>query len=498
MQIPLAQLEEKGVFMQQTPLQAIILAAGRSKRFNTHTSKLLEKICGQEMILYPVKLLAHMHYALHIVVGYQADAIKNIIKQNIPKTVNFVEQTEQRGTGHALLQTQPFWQADHILIINGDCPLINQALLEELVTKHVSTKSVITFVTAHHTDPHHQYGRVVKQDGITKIIEKSDYQINQDQCCINAGIYIFDKKFLHKHSHDLKPNSQSQEIYLTDLIAIAAQNHYKVETIDAPYDTIRGVNTLKELWAVEQIKRCELISSYMDQGIIFSFPQSTHIEVTTRIGSGTRIGAGVHLIDNTSIGQNCHIGPFSLLENVTLGNNVIIESHTVLKDCIIEDGAHIGPFARIRNESKIQENAQIGNFVEVSKSVIGTHTKAKHLSYLGNAHIGNEVNIGAGTITCNYDGFEKHTTTIADGAFIGSHNTLIAPLTIEKKSYTAAGSTITHNVPSQALAIGRARQINKENYVVQLKKKRREKKEKKIEKNIVFIGAKKTINDSSL
>lgn len=488
---------KKGDWMHSTSIQAIMLAAGKSKRFNTGGTKLLEKLCGQEMILYPAKLFAEMDFLLTVVVGYQAEQICNVIETALPGKAEFIEQKEQLGTGHALMQTQPNWQAEHMLITNGDCPLISRSLTQELIDKHFQTDAGITFVTAHHADLDNKYGRVIVQDSITKIIEASEFNASNEECCINAGLYLIKTPLLKKLIHELKPHATTGEIYITDLIELASKHGYGVETISAPFDSVRGINTPKELWTAEHIKRSELISYWMDKGVIFSFAQSTHIDVDVTIGTGSRISAGAHILRGTKIGSNCHIGPFTILDNVQLNDNVSIESHCVLQDSIIGENVQVGPFARIRNHSIIGQECVIGNFVEVTQSILGKKTKSKHLTYLGNAVVGEEVNIGAGTITCNYNGFSKKTTTIQDSAFIGSNNTIVAPVTIEKQSYTAAGSVITKDVPEKNLAIARTRQINKEGYAERIKERNTPVEEDQQNNSDLFWAARKTINDTT-
>lgn len=483
--------------MPSTSIQAIMLAAGKSKRFNTGGTKLLEKLCGQEMILYPVRLFSDMNFSLTVVVGYQAEQICTVIETALPGAAEFIEQKEQLGTGHALMQTQASWHADHILITNGDCPLITRPLIQELINKHLNTDAAITFITAHHADLDNKYGRVLIKDGVIKIVEAAELNSPTEECCVNAGIYLIKTSFLQKLISSLKPHEQTGEIYITDLVGLASRDGYSVETISAPFDSVRGVNTPKELWTAEHIKRSELISYWMDQGIIFSFAQSTHIDVDVHIGSGSHIGAGAHILRGTKIGKNCHVGPFTILDNVQLDDNVIIESHCIVQDSTIGQDVKVGPFARIRNHSIINQDCVIGNFVEISQSILGKKTKSKHLTYLGNAIVGEEVNIGAGTITCNYNGFSKKTTTIQDNVFIGSNNTIVAPVTIEHQSYTAAGSVITKNVPEKSLAIARTRQINKEGYAERIKDRNTPTEEDQQKSSDLFWGARKTVNDTT-
>lgn len=452
-------------------LQAIILAAGKSTRFKTGKSKLLEKICGQEIVLFGVKLLETLHIPTTVVVGFQKEDIINIVQEH-SSNVTFVTQDEQNGTGHAVRCTQSRWSADNILIINADVPLVTQDIIQQLYETHQNTHAAVSFITAHNTDSSEGYGRVVTKDGIISIVESRDFTGNPNEdCCINAGIYMIRREFLERHISHLEKHENKQEFYLTDLVHIASTNKLPVNMVPAPFDRIRGVNTLKELWAVEQVQRSDLINHWMLNGVRFSVAQNVHIDLNVFVGAGTVIGSGVHLKNNTHVGGNCHIGDFSIIDNSVIAEYAHIHSHSVITDSKIESHAEVGPFAHVREHAILGSGSTIGNFVEIKKSVIGKKTKAKHLSYLGDAHIGENVNIGAGTITCNHNGSKKSVTTIHDDAYIGSNNSLVAPVTIGKSAYTAAGSTITENVPSQALGIGRARQVNKEGYAQKIRDK---------------------------
>ena len=473
--------------MVNTKFQAIILAAGKSTRFNTNSTKLGAVVCGQEMIVYPAKLFANLTIPITFIVGYQKEIIKEIITRHAIPQTTFIEQEVQRGTGHAVLCTKDAWSADTIIIMNGDMPLVNDAIITNLLNHHTQTNATISFVTAHSVDPSLTgYGRVINDNNQIKIVEARDFTGDvATDCCINAGIYCIQKDFLTQALAQLPPNQKTGEIYLTDLIALASSQQKTVETISAPFDQIRGINTLKELWTAEHIKRSELISYWMERGVRFSTAHNVHIDLDVTIGAGSFIGAGVLLQKGTRIGVNCTIEAFSILKNSVIHDNVTILSHSVITDAEIHNNAQVGPFAHIRNTVIIGAGSVIGNFVEVNKSMIGANSKAKHLSYIGNTSMGEQVNIGAGTITCNYNGFTKNVTTIEDNATIGANNSLVAPVTIGKDAITAAGSVITHNVPAGALALGRARQTNKDGYAARL----RERYKNKETSELPFVGA---------
>ncbi len=450
--------------IEQLGIQAIVLSAGKSTRFKTKKTKLLFNICGRSMILYPLKALEALHIPMSVVLGYQADAVRQEIESAQVPGVDFVVQEEQLGTGHAVACTQSLWTENDILIMCGDTPLVPKELLYSLIKQHQENKAAITFCTTMVIDPS-GYGRVLEKDGKLEIIEEKNCTNDQRSINrINAGIYVMTKNFLVNSINKLKENAETGEIYLVDLIKMACDDNLPVDTYSVPFDDVRGVNTLQELWSVEQIKRSEFIKHWMARGVRFELAQSIHIDINVEIAPGSFIGTGVHLLGDTKIGEECTIGAFSILENTTLDDNVTIFSHSIIQDSVIGKNVQVGPFARIREHAEIGNDVHIGNFVEIKKTKIGDNTKTKHLTYLGDATIGQSVNIGAGTIICNFNGSNKSQTIIEDDAFIGSNNTLIAPLTIGKGAFTAGGSTITEDVPSHGLGIGRAKQQNKQGY----------------------------------
>ncbi len=457
-------------------IQAIILAAGKSSRFNTEKSKLIYTLCGQEMIVYPVQLLNNLDIPTTLVIGHQKEDIKRIINNYNFSSVSYCEQNQQQGTGHAVLCTQHLWHADHILIMNGDMPLVKKELIKELINKHLESDAAISFVTAHNSDPHTTYGRVVKYNDNVEIIEAKEFKGDRYQhCYINAGIYIIKRSFLEKAVTTLENSSITSEFYITDLVKKASTSKLHVQTVNTDFDNIRGINTLKELWSAEHIKRSEIIEDYMNKGVRFMSPQTTSVDINTSINKGTVVESNVHIINKSSIGKNCIIKSGSIIDNSTLEDNITIEAYTIVQDSMLKNNTQAGPFSHIRKSSILEEEAIIGNFVEVSQSTIGAKTKAKHLSYIGHALVGSKVNMGAGSIICNYNGVAKNKTIIKDKAFIGSNSALIAPVTIGEESIVAAGSTVTDNVPDQALTIARAQQINKLKYAPLLKKRYQEK-----------------------
>jgi bifunctional UDP-N-acetylglucosamine pyrophosphorylase/glucosamine-1-phosphate N-acetyltransferase len=487
--------------MNFSRIGAVILAAGKSTRFKTKKSKLLFSICGRPMIMYSIKVLEDLGFSITLVLGHQADQIQALREIEPVKNLSFVIQKEQLGTAHAVACAADKWSLyDNILIMNGDMPLITKELIEEAIEKHLQSCAVLTFLSTLVLDPT-SYGRVVVLDGQYSVVEEKDCTFEQRQINkINAGIYVVNRKWLEENINRIQ-KSPSGEYYLPDLILMASKQGVVVKEVPVAYDYVRGVNNMQELWTAEQIKRSEFIKYWMSEGVRFELAQSIHIEIDVKIGPGSFIGTGAHLLGKTEIGEGCFVGAFSIIENTKIGDETTIHSHSVIQDSEIGKNVHIGPFARLRHNVQIGNNVEVGNFVEIKNTQIGDNTKTKHLSYLGDAVIGSSVNIGAGTITCNYDGVNKYKTEIEDEAFIGSNNTLIAPLKIGKGAYTAGGSTISQDVPEGSLGIGRSRQENKIGYVQKLKSKKKDNSlddlEKDVEENIKFnfMGAVKSDTD---
>jgi len=480
-------------------VQAIILAAGKSTRFNTEKIKLAENICGQAMILFSTKLLQTLHIPTIVVVGFQQDVIKNIITAEHGDSIEFVVQEKQEGTGHALACTRSLWHNDHILVMNGDVPFVNAEILNNLYEKHIQNNAAISFVTSYADNTTTKsYGRVIETENNISIVEAKDFTGNTSkQYPINAGIYLINKNFLENYIATLNDYNANKEFYITDLVKIASQHNLPVTTVHAPFDSIAGINTLQELLVAEHIKKTELVDYWMSKGVRFTTNNNVYLDIDVTIGQRSFIGDGVHIRGNSIIGKDCTVKEYCSLENVILEDNVIIHPHSVLRNAYIKSGTEVGPFAYMRANVMVGENSIIGSFVEVKNSTIDNDSKAKHLTYIGDSIIGSHVNIGAGTITCNYNGVTKHKTIIKDYAFIGSNNTIIAPVTIGNNAYTAAGSTITTDVPDDALAIARMHQVNKADYSKKLKKISSPKECNDPEPNsLSFIGARVIHSDS--
>ncbi|KKQ32712.1 MAG: Bifunctional protein GlmU [candidate division TM6 bacterium GW2011_GWF2_37_49] len=478
-------------------VKAVVLAAGKSTRFKTKKSKLSYTICGRPMVMYPISALELLDIPIAVVLGYQADVIRKMIEGYKVKNVSFVLQAEQLGTGHAVSCSRDTWEDfDDIFIMNGDMPLITSDLIQDVILTHKNSSATLTFVSAMVLDPS-SYGRVSENDGKYSVIEDKDCTDDERQISkVNVGIYVINRIWLAKNI-ECVAKSDSGEFYLTDLIKLASDQNLNVKDVSVPFDYVRGVNNFQELWNAEQIKRSEFIKHWMAEGVRFEMAQSIHVDIDVKIGQGSFIGTGSHLLGKTVIGEDCFVGAFSIVENTTIGDSTVIHSHSVIQDSQIGGEVHVGPFARLRNNVSIGNNVQIGNFVEIKNTEIGDNSKTKHLTYLGDAKIGKAVNIGAGTITCNYDGANKFKTIIEDEAFVGSNNTLIAPINIGKGAYTAGGSTITQDVPAGGLGIGRSRQENKKDYAQKILDKKKDEiiEEESENANFNFRGAVKTKHD---
>lgn len=457
----------------------VILAAGLGTRMRSKQAKVLHRAGGLSLVEHVVRAAGAVTTRDRIVVvtGHQADTVEALLK---PMGIRFARQVQQKGTGHAVMcAREQLHQADSkqdglLLVLYGDTPLLSAAVLKQLRKVQGATDAAATLITTTLEDPS-GYGRVILDDAgdVTNIVEHKDANAQQRQVrVINSGIYCFRAKLLWKHITEIKPNLASGELYLTDMAEILNRHGQRVQSLHVEDSSeLLGINTRIELAEADRILRARKTREIMLGGVTIERPETVAIDTQVHVGADTIIEPFVRLLGDTAIGEDCRIGQGAILESAGLSDRVVVAPYTLIADSRIDPGAQIGPFARIRMQAQVGPEARVGNFVELKKTRLGAGSKSQHLAYLGDSEIGERVNIGAGTITCNYDGEKKHATRIGAGAFIGSNSTLVAPLVIGQDSYVGAGSVITDEVPSQALALGRSRQVNKPGWTKSRKKK---------------------------
>ena len=444
-------------------LVTIILAAGEGKRMKSGLAKILHPIAGKPLLFYPLTAARKVKaQKIIIVVGYQGEKVKRTFPD---EDIFFVTQGKQLGTGHAAACARDFltgFKGD-VLILCGDIPLIKDSTLETLLARHREEKNSATILTTTMKNPT-GYGRIVRDhEGLVrKIIEEKDATPQGKEIAeINSGIYCFDAEFLFESLESLSRQNAQNEYYLTDTIAIARDRGKSVGAVCVVDETeVMGINNRIELAQTSDVMRIRILENLMLEGVSIINPKDTYIDFGVTIGRDTVIYPNTFLMGGTKVGENCLIEPGCHLKDSTIGSQVTVRPASVIEDSIIRDHATIGPFAHIRPGSDVGEDVKIGNFVEVKKTTIGKGSKASHLTYLGDTTVGSGVNVGAGTITCNYDGVSKHQTIIEDGVFIGSNTELVAPVKIGRGALIGAGSTITRDVPPDNLAISRAKQVN--------------------------------------
>jgi len=445
-------------------ITTIILAAGKGTRMKSRLPKVLHPIAGRPMLNYVIDAAGGK---IIVVAGHQAsDVIRSIGKQ---KGLVFVVQRPQLGTAHAVRiagkSIDPATRT--VLILNGDAPLVTKDSIKALLFLHRKGKAHVTILTSIMPDPA-GYGRIIRErDGsIGRIVEEKDAKPEELKIKeVNSGIYAVEKEFLYSTIRKIRRENVQDEYYLPDIIRIANEEGKRVLGIMAGSpDEIMGINTRVELARADKIVRKKIVDGHMLNGVTILDPESASIDAEVRIGRDTTIHAGCNLKGRTVIGKECILEPCVFIVDSIIGDGSIVRSYSVIENSRIGKKASVGPFSHLRPGSIIEDEAKVGNFVEVKKSRVGRGSKALHLTYLGDAALGRNVNIGAGTITCNYDGFRKFRTTIGDSALIGSDTMLVAPVKVGRKAVTGAGSSITKDVPSGALGVSRARQENISNY----------------------------------
>ncbi|MDN5292919.1 MAG: bifunctional UDP-N-acetylglucosamine pyrophosphorylase / glucosamine-phosphate N-acetyltransferase [Eubacteriales bacterium] len=451
---------------------AIILAAGKGTRMKSETAKVLHRVAGRPMIEHVIAAVRQAGVAkIVIVVGHQGEEVCRYLGDEY----TYVWQREQLGTGHAVMQTEKelMGSSGPVLILCGDTPLLRGETLRELLTVHQREGNDLTLLTAWLDDPT-GYGRIVRREGqVEAIIEEKDADAETKKIKeINAGVYCFDREKLFAALKEISPANAQGEYYLTDTLQIFARRGWKRGAVQvADPVEITGVNDRVQLARVGAILRERINTELMLSGVTIIDPATTYIEAGVKVGRDTIIYPQTYLEAGTEIGERCVIGPFTRIAQSVVGNDCTILASFVVESKI-GNGVNVGPYAYLRPGTEVADGVRIGDFVEIKKSRIGTGSKVPHLSYIGDTTIGVGVNIGAGTITCNYDGVNKWPTIIGDGAFIGSNTNLVAPVEVGEGAVVAAGSTITKKVPPGALAVARERQYNIANWALRRKTKK--------------------------
>ncbi|MGP8173572.1 MAG: bifunctional UDP-N-acetylglucosamine diphosphorylase/glucosamine-1-phosphate N-acetyltransferase GlmU [Terracidiphilus sp.] len=446
------------------------MAAGKGTRLKSQRPKVLHQIGGKPLLDYVIAAASRVVAPgdIYAVIGHQAEKVRAAVAST---GVSFVEQTEQRGTGHAIqCAREAIAGYENILVLSGDVPLIRAETIGQLWQFHQAERAAMTILTAAPADPA-GYGRIIRRAAdspeVEAIIEQKALTPRQQTVReINSGIYAFKTAPLLAHLDKLTANNVHRELYLTDMAGLLRSARERVVALQAPDAAeVLGANTIAELVALDATLRAATANRLMAAGVTIFRPETCVIDAEVEVAPDTVIEPFVQLLGSTRIGAECLIRSYTIIENCTLGNRVLIRQGCVLAESTVGDGAKIGPFAHLRPGSQIGEDAHVGNFVETKKARLGKGAKANHLTYIGDAEVGEGSNIGAGVITCNYDGDRKHLTRIGKGVFVGSDSTLVAPVTVEDGAYIGAGSCITKDVPAGALAVSRARQITIEGWV---------------------------------
>ncbi len=452
-----------------------ILAAGKGTRMKSRVPKVLHRVCGTPMIEFVLRAAGSLRPASTVVIiGHEAEALRIALGRHAD--LAFVVQEPQLGTGHALLMTEQALRgaSGTLVLLSGDVPLLSPRTLQALVDRHTASAAAATVLTANIDNPH-GYGRIVRSGReIARIVEERDASpADRSIREINSGIYAFALDGLFSALRQIAAENAQGEYYLPDLVSIFRKEGRVVETITvADADEIRGINSRRELADMSRTMRDQKNNELMALGVTIEDPATAYIGRDVQIGPDTIIHPGVTIEGATTIGHGSEVHSGVRILSSTIGDGVTILDHCVITDSTVASGAVVGPFARLRQHADVHEHARVGNFVELKNTVLGRGSKSQHLTYLGDAVIGEKVNVGAGTITCNYDGEKKNTTRIEDGAFIGSDSQLVAPVTVGKGAYVGSGTTVREDVPDGALAVSAGQQRNIEHWVEQKKAKR--------------------------
>jgi bifunctional UDP-N-acetylglucosamine pyrophosphorylase/glucosamine-1-phosphate N-acetyltransferase len=453
-----------------------ILAAGKGTRLKSKMPKVLHEVGGKSLLSHVIAAATRVVPAkdVYAIIGHEADLVREAVAST---GINFVLQKEQRGTGHALMVAREALAGyDCVIVLSGDAPLITAETVEKLRDFHFATKAAMTVLAARLHDPT-GYGRVIrkaaKSEEVKAIVEEKSATAAQKKISeINSGFYAFAAKPLFHFIDKLGTDNAHAEFYLTDMAAVLVKAKRRVvATVAADSSEILGGNTRAELMDIDQRMRSAKNAKLMAEGVSIFYPQTCVIDNDVQIAADTVIEPFVQILGNTRIGGDCRIRSYSVIRNSVIEDNVLVRPGCILEGSRVQSGAVLGPYSHLRPGSDIGVGAHVGNFVETKMVRMGKGSKANHLTYLGDAEIGDGVNVGAGTITCNYDGVKKHVTVIEDGVFVGSDSTLVAPVRLGKGSYVGAASCITEDVPPDSLAVGRSRQIVKKDWVSQRRAK---------------------------
>jgi bifunctional UDP-N-acetylglucosamine pyrophosphorylase/glucosamine-1-phosphate N-acetyltransferase len=451
------------------PFSTIVLAAGRGTRMKTTLPKVVHPVAGRPMIeraLRAVKRLGPEE--VRVVVGYGQDLVRQIVE---PYGALCYKQEKPLGTAHAVRSADVDTLEGKVLILNGDHPLLNLKDLTKILKEAFEMKSALAVVTCELEEPG-SFGRIIRRQGsLQAIVEAKDASHETLKVKeVNTGIYVCDAKVLRKYLPLVESRNAQGEFYLTDIVLLAVQDGVRVDGIKASDRIAFGVNSQKELAMATKKVFLEKAEQLMADGVIIMDPENTYVEDSVTVGAGTTLFPNVFLRGKTSVGEMCVIEPNAWITDAVIGNNVHVKAGSYLQECQVASQCEIGPYAHLRPKAELEEGVKIGNFVEVKNAKMGKKSQAKHLSYLGDAEIGEGTNIGCGTITCNYAADKKkYKTKIGKHAFIGSDTQFVAPVTIGDGAVIGSGSTITKDVPAEALAVTRAKQVIKENYAKKLK-----------------------------
>ena len=441
-------------------LDIVILAAGKGTRMGSPLPKVLSNLAGRPLLAHVLDTASKLKRCkLHVVVGHEAKKVKQAFSSN--KKINWIKQSKQLGTGHAVKQAlKHIRHNSNVVILYGDVPLISENTVQKLAKLASKGPALLTFNKENPTG----YGRIIRgsRNKVQAIVEEKDASSSEREISeVNSGIMAFKAKDLTRLIGKIKNNNKAKEFYLTDAIQEAYHEKLNIQSLKlTDIDEVLGCNTLEELQTLERAYHLSVAKKHLNKGVLFANIERVTFRGDVTIERGAFIDENVIFEGEVFIGSGAKIGPGCIVNNSSIGKNVELLAYTLVEESVLEKNAKAGPFAHVNVQTKMDEGAEIGNFVEVKRSHIGANSKAKHLTYIGDAKIGKGVNIGAGTIFCNYDGKNKNQTIIEDGTFIGSNSSLVAPLRLGEGSYTGAGSVITKNIPKGKLGVGRGKQVN--------------------------------------